>query len=535
MNFRSTAEGILYTDQYQLTMAQLYYRLGMHEKQAQFDHFFRQYPDYGAHRAGFCVNAGLDWLLDWMETARFGATEIDLMRGTTSRTGRRLFADDFLSWLCANGNYGGISLQAIPEGRVVHAHVPLTVVRGPLAMAQILETPLLNILNYQTLIATKAARLRESAGDALVLEFGVRRAHDRGGNAGTRAALIGGADFSSNAGMSHLLGYSPKGTHAHSLVQAFLAQGMTELDAFQAYAEVYPDECLLLVDTIDTLASGVPNAIRVFETLRQKGHTPVGVRLDSGDLAFLSTLVAKMLDDAGFPDASIVLSNELDELIIREIKSQIAQEAAHYGLDADSIIRRLVYGVGTRLITSAGDSSLGGVYKLVSLQGDPGWQPAIKVSEDPGKTAIPGSKRAWRIYDMRGRATADLLTLEDEDPEQDWQIARRQRGLTKGHDQLALTLRHPRERNKSRTLAAEQISHIEPLLLEVLANGRLVRERPSIEQSRASRRADVARLDNGVRRLINPQPYHVSVSESLWALQEQLLSSLSIPRAEPSS
>ena len=171
-------------------------------------------------------------------------------------------------------------------------------------MAQILETPLLNILNYQTLIATKAARLRESAGDALVLEFGVRRAHDRGGNAGTRAALIGGADFSSNAGISHLLGYSPKGTHAHSLVQAFLAQGMTELDAFQAYAEVYPDECLLLVDTIDTLASGVPNAIRVFETLRQKGHTPVGVRLDSGDLAFLSTHVAKMLDDAGFPDAS---------------------------------------------------------------------------------------------------------------------------------------------------------------------------------------------------------------------------------------
>ena len=242
-----------------------------------------------------------------------------------------------------------------------------------------------------------------------------------------------------------------------------------------------------------------------------------------------------MLDDAGFPDASIVLSNELDELIIREIKSQIAQEAAHYGLDADSIIRRLVYGVGTRLITSAGDSSLGGVYKLVSLQGDPGWQPAIKVSEDPGKTAIPGSKRAWRIYDMRGRATADLLTLEDEDPEQDWQISRRQRGLNKGHDQVALTLRHPRERAKRRTLAAERISHIEPLLLDVLANGRLVRERPSIEQSRASRRADVARLDNGVRRLINPQPYHVSVSESLWALQEQLLSSLSIPRADPSS
>ena len=534
MNHRSTAEGILFTDQYQLTMAQLYFRLGMHEKQAQFDHFFRHYPDYGAHQAGFCVNAGLDWLLDWMESARFGATELEMMRGMTSRTGRRLFADDFLSWLGAYGDFGGISLQAIPEGRVVHAQVPLTVVRGPFAMAQILETPLLNILNYQTLIATKAARLRESAGDALVLEFGARRAHDRGGNAGTRAALIGGADFSSNAGISHLLGYPPKGTHAHSLVQAFLAQGMTELDAFEAYAEIYPDECLLLVDTIDTLSSGVPNAIRVFEKLRQKGYTPVGVRLDSGDLAFLSTHVAQMLDDAGFPDASIVLSNELDELIIREIKSQIAQEAAHSGLDADSIIRRLVYGVGTRLITSAGDSSLGGVYKLVGLQGDKGWQPAIKVSDDRGKTAIPGSKRAWRIYDTRGRATSDLMTLEDEDPEQTWQIARRQSGITNDHEQPALTLRHPRERAIRRTLPAESISHIEPLLLNVMTDGRLVCERPSIEQSRASRRADVARLDNGVRRLINPQPYHVSVSERLWALQEKLLSSLSSRRADPS-
>ena len=258
MNDLSAAEGILFTDQYHLTMAQLYFHQGMHERQAQFDHFFRSYPDYGGHRAGYCVNAGLDWLLDWMESASFRAREIELMRGMRSRTGRRLFSEEFLAWLRSSGNFAGISLQAIPEGRVVHAHVPLTVVRGPLAMAQILETRLLNILNYQTLIATKAARVRESAGDALVLEFGVRRAHDRGGNAGTRAALIGGADFTSNAGISHLLGYPPKGTHAHSMVQAFLAQGMTELDAFQAYAEVYPDECLLLVDTFDTLESGVP-------------------------------------------------------------------------------------------------------------------------------------------------------------------------------------------------------------------------------------------------------------------------------------
>ncbi len=533
MNYRSTAEGILFTDQYQLTMAQLYFRLGMHERPAQFDHFFRNYPDYGSHQAGYCVNAGLDWLIDWMGAAKFGNEEISLMRGMTSRTGRRLFGEDFLSWLGSNGDFGGISLQAIPEGRVVHTNAPLTVVRGPLALAQILETPLLNILNYQTLIATKAARVRESAGDALVLEFGVRRAHDRGGNAGTRAALIGGADFSSNAGISHALGYPPKGTHAHSLVQAFLAQGMTELDAFQAYAEIYPDECLLLVDTIDTLASGVPNAIRVFERLRQKGFAPVGVRLDSGDLAHLSTRVAQMLDDAGFPEASIVLSNELDELIIREIKLQIAQEAARGGLDADNIIRRLVYGVGTRLITSAGDSSLGGVYKLVGLQGEQGWQLAIKVSEDPGKTGIPGSKKVWRIYDARGRAIADLLTLDDEDPARDWKSDRRQQFPNDRVTDLPLQLRHPREQTKRRILPANNISRIESLLLDVLADGRLVCERPTTEQIRAIRRTDVAVLDEGVRRLINPHFYHVSVSEKLWALQEHLLRSLSTGRVDP--
>ena len=532
MNYRSTAEGILFTDQYQLTMAQLYFRLGMHEMPAQFDHFFRVYPHYGSHQAGFCVNAGLDWLIDWMEAARFGKKEITLMRGMTSSTGRRLFGEDFLTWLGSNGHFGGISLQAIPEGRVVHTNAPMTVVRGPLALAQILETPLLNILNYQTLIATKAARVRESAGDALVLEFGVRRAHDRGGNAGTRAALIGGADFSSNAGISHALGYPPKGTHAHSLVQAFLAQGMTELDAFQAYADIYPDECLLLVDTIDTLASGVPNAIRVFEKLRQKGFSPLGVRLDSGDLAHLSMRVAQMLDDAGFPDASIVLSNELDELIIREIKFQITREAERGGLDADNIIRRLVYGVGTRLITSAGDSSLGGVYKLVGLQGDKGWRPAIKVSEDPGKTGIPGSKKVWRIYDARGRATTDLLTLDDEDPAKGRDSGRRQ--LHKNRAPAPpLQLRHYHERTKRRTLPAKNISRIEPLLLDVLADGKLVCERPTTEQIRAIRRTDVASLDEGVRRLINPHFYHVSVSEKLWALQEHLLRSLSKGRVDP--
>lgn len=535
MKSRSTAEGILFTDQYELTMAQLYFRFGMHERQAQFDHFFRSYPDYGEHSAGFCVNAGLEWLLDWMREARFGEEELSLMRAMKSRTGRSLFSDDFLSWLSKHGDFGSISLQAIPEGRVVHAHTPLTVVRGPIAIAQILETPLLNILNYQTLIATKAARVREIAGDALVLEFGLRRAHDRGGNAGTRAALIGGADFSSNAGISHLLGYPPKGTHAHSLVQSFLALGKTELEAFQAYAEIYPDECLLLVDTIDTLASGVPNAIRVFEGLRRKGHSPVGVRLDSGNLAHLSTRVAQMLDDAGFPHASIVLSNKLDELTIHRIKLEIAEEAADNGLDADSIIRRLVYGVGTRLITSAGDSSLGGVYKLVGLEGDQGWQPAIKVSEDPGKTAIPGSKKVWRIYDDLGLATADLLTLDEEDPKGRWQKSCRQHSSADGLTGPRLQLFHPREPARLRSLPYRTVSKIEPLLTDVLSEGRPLRDTPSLEEIRIVRQADVAGLEKDVRRLIDPKEYHVSVSKKLSSLQEQLLRSLSSARANPIS
>lgn len=516
-------------------MAQLYFHLGMHEMPAQYDHFFRSYPDYGAHRAGFCINAGLDWLLDWMNSVRFGPVELELMRSMRSRTGLRVFSEDFLAWLAESGHFGAISLQAIPEGRVVHAHVPLTVVRGPLAMAQILETPLLNILNYQTLVATKAARLRESAGDALILEFGARRAHDRGGNAGTRAALIGGADFSSNAGISHVLGLQPKGTHGHSLVQAFLSQGLTELEAFRAYAQIFPDECLLLVDTVDTLQSGVPNAIRVFEELRQKGYAPVGVRLDSGDLAYLSIQTAKLLDDAGFPETSIVLSNNLDEMLIWQIKTQIAQEAARYGVNGDRIIRRLVYGVGTRLITSEGDSSLGGVYKLVALQGRNGWQPTIKVSDDPGKTPIPGNKRVWRVYDERDRATADLLTLEDEDPAKRWREAAFLSGNNVRDSSSFLMLRHPRQRANLRPLPLDQISYIEPLLENVLADGRQLRASGDIEQFRAQRRADVERLDSGVRRLINPQPYHVSVSERLWELQEGLLEDLSPSRADADS
>lgn len=507
---RRTAEGILFTDQYQLSMAQLYFRAGLHERNAQFDHFFRRYPDYGLHEAGYCVSAGLEWLVDWMGEARFRDEEIAHLRAQRDRAGGQLFADDFLDYLRRSDGFAGISLSAIPEGRVVHPSVPLTVVRGPLAMAQILETALLNQINYQTLIATKAARVREVSRGAQVLEFGLRRGQERGANAGTRAALIGGADFTSNVGLSSTLGLPPKGTHAHALVQVYLALGQSELDAFRAYAEVYPDDCLLLVDTVDTLESGVPNAIRVFEELRARGHRPVGIRLDSGDLAYLAIQSALLLDRAGFADTAIVLSSDLDELVIWQIQTQITQEAPRYGADASAIIARLVYGVGTRLVTSHGEGALGGVYKLVAMQDGAAWRPAIKLADSPAKLTNPGLKRAWRLYDARGIATADLIALEDEEPAQAERI----------------TLRHPGDHALHRTLERTAIASVEPLLVEVLREGQLVYAMPTLEEIRAQRRADVERLDPGVRRIVNPHIYHVSLSQRLWDLKQELLAQL---------
>ncbi|MEM6430176.1 MAG: nicotinate phosphoribosyltransferase, partial [Deinococcota bacterium] len=380
-------------------------------------------------------------------------------------------------------------------------------------------------LNYQTLIATKAARIRESCEGAAVLEFGVRRSHDRGGNAGTRAALIGGADFSSNVGISAVLGYPAKGTHAHSMVQVFVALGLGELEAFRAYAKLYPDNCLLLVDTLNTLGSGLPNAITVFEELRAKGHEPVGIRIDSGDLAYLSIQAAKMLDDAGFPDTSIVLSSNLDELVIWQILTQIRQEAASYGVHPESLANRLVYGVGTRLITSAGDSSLGGVYKLVTIA--PGgassdkttWKPAIKVSNSPAKTPNPGDKRVWRVYrhgsgSGDGRATADVLGLAQEQPDASLDA------------DGVLTLQHYADVHKRRKLTARDVSSLEPLHELAYQHGITHIDKHNLDAMRSRRDADLARLDSGVKRLVNPHIYHVSLTPKLWQLKQDLLESL---------
>ena len=504
---RATAEGILFTDQYQLSMAQLYFRRGLHERRAQFDYSFRTYPDYGRHQAGYCVAAGMGWMLDWLEETRFRPRDLDLLRSQRGSAGAPVFGDDFLGWLEGAGHFGEVWVRAIPEGRVVHPYAPAAIVEGPLAMAQILETSFLNHLNYQTLIATKASRVREAGQNRPVLEFGLRRGPAMGANAGARAALIGGAESTSNVGTSHLLGIEPKGTHAHSMVQVFMALGEGELDAFRAYAEVYPDDCVLLVDTIDTLDSGVPNAITVFRELRERGHQPRGIRLDSGDLAYLGIQAARMLDAAGFEDVDIVLSSNLDELAMWQILSQIEQEAGRYGVDPAALRDRLVYGVGTRLITSQGQSALDGVYKLVALDDGGEWQPALKISESAAKIPAPGAKAVWRIYDRRGSATADVVSAADED--------------------LSvidpLVLHHPYRDGIHRELAQSEITRVESLLEPTFVDGRRVRPEESIDVCRARRVADLELLDPGVRRLVNPHIYHVSITDRVKRLQRDLI------------
>ena len=500
--------GILATDQYQLTMAQTYWKEGLGDRRAQFDYFFRDYPDYATHKAGYCIMAGLAWLLEWMETARFTEDDLALLRDQRTITGSPRFEEGFLAWLAEHGDFSSVEVEAIPEGRVVHANVPLATVRGPLAMAQILETPFLNRMNYPTLIATKASLVKEAARERPVLEFGMRRGPESGAHAGGRAALIGGCDFSSNVALSAEVGLDPKGTHGHSLVQAFMALGLGEQEAFRRFAAAHPEECVFLVDTVDVLSSGVPNAIEVFHEMRQKGHEPGGIRLDSGDLAHLAIRSAVMLNDAGFEEASIVLSSDLDELSIWQILSQIDTEAPVYGLDPKALVNRLVFGVGTRLITSHGESSLGGVYKLVGVAGEDGeWIPALKVSEDVAKIPAPGAKLVFRVYDRRRLATADVIAVASED-------------ILVGE---RLELHHPHQ-ERHRSLETADISEIEDLLIPVFSAGQRIDGKPGIEDMRQRRLNDLKRLDPGVRRLVNPHVYHVSLTEKLKNLQRDLIS-----------
>ena len=507
---QEVTEGFLFIDQYELVMAQIYFKLGLHEQQVQFEHFFRDYPDYGSHKAGYCINAGLEWFVDWMQNTSVTEPDIELLKTSKSGSGKRLYSDDFLNWLRKNGNFQQLNLSSIPEGRVVHPNEPLTVIKGPLASAQLIETALLNQLNYQILIATKASRIKEIVKKQPVLEFGARRGHDRGANAGVRAALIGGADFSSNVGISYQLGFSPKGTHAHSMIQLFLALGQSELDAFEAFAELYPDDCILLIDTVDTINSGLPNAVKVFENLKRKGHSPVGIRLDSGDLAYLTIKCAAYLDKAGFPETKIVLSNELDELRIWQILSQIKKEAHHSGVDAEKVITRLIFGVGTNLITSAGSSALSGVYKIAAVRDDGKWLPTLKVSETIKKMTIPGEKQVWRILESSGKATADLICKEEENP----------------GSSDKLTLINVLKDNERREVLKKKILKLDPLLIDIINDGKIKYEFPSIQQIRETRAKDLENLDFGVKRLINPHYYQVSISKEIWELKRKLMKRL---------
>lgn len=502
------ADGFLFTDHYQLTMAQLYFHMGLHERRSQFDYFFRSYPSYGTHQAGYAISAGLGPLLDWMADTSFGADEAAALGKFQTSKGEPEFRPDFVEWLADAGSFASVSLWAVPEGRVIHPNTPLAVVEAPLAIAQILETPLLNHLNFASLIASKASRVVEAASGGSVLEFGMRRAPAWGANTASRASLIGGAEASSNVGMSIDLGYESRGTHAHSMVQVFMAVAGGELEAFRAYADLYPDDTTLLVDTVDTLQSGVPNAIRVFEELRAKGHEPKGIRLDSGDLAHLSVRSAQMLNAAGFETVKIVLSSQLDELTIWQIRNQILEESSRYDVDPALVLSRLVYGVGSRMVTSEGDSSFDGVYKTVAVEDDHGdWQPAIKISDSPAKIQNPGRKSLWRIYDRRGIATADLVSLNGE------QIA------------APVTLVHPTQPGVSRILTGPEVSRIEPLLVKVLDEGKRIGDLGGIEQARARRVADLQQLDPGVRRLVNPHTYHVSITPQLSELKTTMIQS----------
>ena len=474
-------QGVLFTDLYQLTMAQVYFSQGIAEQEASFEHYFRTYPSYGEHRAGYCVSAGLGALLDRLERCRFGDAELAVMAKMRSGSGNPLFGKSFLDWLRNDGDFRRLSLRAAPDGRVVHPNTPITVVEGPLALGQLVESALLNHRNYATLIATKAARVKQAARSGTVLEFGMRRAAGLGANLATEAALVGGADFSSNVAASHKVGLPARGTHAHSLVQAFMALGGSELDAFRAFADVYPDDCVLLVDTIDTLESGIPNAISVFEELRRKGHRPVGIRLDSGNPASLARVAARMLEEAGFGETAIVLSDRLDEISI----ARIAEDLVRGAEDTDRLLGRLVFGVGTRLVTSEGAPHLDGVYKLAAVCKDRLWRPAFKLTDDLAKSAQPGRKSLWRLYRVDGTARGDLVTLVDEEPDH---------GGPK-----------PAER----------------LLEDVWTEGKRSGE-DNLETARARRRADMARLAPDHLDLVDPAPYPVLRSPGLRSLCDRI-------------
>ena len=464
------------TDLYELTMMNGYLRYGKDKNRACFDLFYRRRGDVTA----YAVAAGLEQVIEYVQNLRFTQEDIEYLRSLA------IFDDAFLSYL-SDFHFTG-EILAVPEGTIVFPDEPILRVIAPIMEAQLLETALLNIINHQTLIATKAARVVQSARGDKVLEFGLRRAQGPdAGIYGARASIIGGCQATSNVLTGQLFGVPVGGTHAHSWVMSF----EDELTAFRAYADVFPDNCLLLVDTYDTLGSGVPNAITVFKELRARGKEPVGIRLDSGDLAFLSRQARVMLDDAGFPNAKIFASGDLDEEVIWDLKAQ--------GAAID------VWGVGTRMITSMDNPALGGVYKLSAEEVDGTFIPRIKISENPAKITNPGVKQLYRFYDRRsGKALADLLALDEED-------------FSSGEP---LEIFDPENTWKRMTLCDYRMRQ---LLVPVFENGELVYESPMLSEIAAYAKQEMETFWDEYKRLNRPHRYKVDLSQKLYDLKLQLL------------
>lgn len=465
----------LHTDAYELSMMQTYWKQGMGNRRAVFEAFFRKMP----FNNGYAVFVGLDHIIRYIKNLHFTASDIDYLNSTGQ------FDDDFLEYL-RDFRFTG-SLRSFEEGDFVFNHEPILQVDAPMIEAQLVETALLNILNYQIMVATKASRIRSVVGDQSVMEFGTRRAQELDASIwGTRAAYIGGFNATSNVRAGKLFGIPISGTHAHALVQAY----MNDYDAFKAYAQTHHD-CVFLVDTFDTLKSGVPNAIKVAKEFGDKINFQ-GVRIDSGDMAYLSKRVRTMLDEAGFPDAKIFASNGLDEKTIQNLKMQ--------GAKID------VWGIGTKLITAYDQPTLGAVYKLVAFENEYGEMvDTIKISNNVSKMSTPGKKQVWRINDrLDGKSEGDYITLADEDPRKLSQIN-------------MFNSRFPLQQKDVSDFTAR------PMLKEIWRDGEFVYTEPTLEEIRDHRIASLAALWDEYKRDLNPEVYPVDLSQRCYDNKMKLI------------
>lgn len=472
------------TDFYELTMMQGYLDQKKEKEIVVFDLFYRSNPN----ASSFSIAAGLLQVIEYIENLKFSEDDLSYLKSLNC------FNEAFLEYL-KNFRFTG-SIYSVPEGTVIFPNEPILKVIAPITEAQLIETALLNIINHQSLIATKAARVKWAAQDDPVLEFGLRRAQGPdAGIYGARAAVIGGCSATSNVLAGKMFNIPVRGTHAHSWVMSF----DSELEAFRAYAKLYPDTCILLVDTYDTLRSGVPNAIRVFQEMKDSGIElkGYGIRLDSGDLSYLSKQARKMLDEAGFTDAIISASSDLDEYLIRDLKLQGSKIS--------------LWGVGTNLITSKDWPAFGGVYKLCAVY-DPEtktYKPKIKVSENPEKLTNPGNKKILRIYDNKtNKIRADLICLHDEIFD----------------ESNPLVLFDPQNTWKRKTLEGGSY-RMRELLVPIFIDGKLVYETPDTFEIKKYCEAELNTLWDESKRFVNPQPVFVDLSRELYDLKQSMLSS----------